>query len=96
MFDRARVKGFSETGNTGNTGNFGGPPNKGLDRRDVSPGESSCVSKKNLAGESQSAIVHCRPVLAIAAVAHAYRKCPPIQRFLRAARFCRPKLQFRP
>ncbi len=37
MFDRARVKGFSETGNTGNTGNFGGPPNKGLDRRDVSP-----------------------------------------------------------
>ena len=51
-------------------------------RKLKAPREISCASKKSRRG-IQSAIAHCRPFAAIAAVASVvatYRKCPPIQR----------------
>ena len=52
--------------------------------RDLTP------SKKNLPGELQFAIMRCRPLLGLAAMAlPAYRKCPQIRRLLLADQFCR-------
>jgi hypothetical protein len=47
--------------------------------------------KKNLAGDSQSAIVHCRPCWPSQRWRRLppYRKCPPVQHLTRAHRFCR-------
>ena len=58
---------------------------------DGPPGSLKSLRQKNLAGESQSAIVHaalCWPSLRWLRLP-TYRKCPPIQRLLHAGRFCR-------
>ena len=58
----------------------------------ASSAETLAPQKKLAGAIAVFAIVHCRPLLAIAAVASvvpAYRKCPPIQRLLHADRFSR-------